>query len=146
MEKSRLYLAAALSILAGSVLLTEGRTNAAREGNVAAASPSPTPTPVAASPKVPCMMPARKDAVQGPPAPTPTPRPWINDTSPPELRISDLIEIQKTLDWDCDGVSNYEDNCTEVYNPDQKGGNKNGFGDACQPKKPRGKSRRRVGR
>ncbi len=38
-----------------------------------------------------------------------------------------------TLDWDCDGICNVNDNCIFVYNPDQKDKNGDGKGDACDP-------------
>lgn len=39
-----------------------------------------------------------------------------------------------TLDWDCDGICNNADNCIFVFNPDQKDGNNDGKGNACDPK------------
>jgi hypothetical protein len=47
----------------------------------------------------------------------------------------DVKAVMKTSDWDCDGVSDYDDNCVYVYNPDQTDRNRNGIGDACEPKK-----------
>lgn len=40
--------------------------------------------------------------------------------------------IAKSVDWDCDGVSNYNDNCDNTFNPDQRDANRNGNGDACE--------------
>ena len=37
-------------------------------------------------------------------------------------------------DSDCDGVSNARDNCIVVFNPSQRDSNRNGIGDACEPK------------
>lgn len=64
---------------------------------------------------------------------SPYPDPSLN-----ELNLKDIENISKTLDQDCDGVSDHEDNCVQVWNPDQKDRNKNGIGDACENKrKPR---------
>jgi hypothetical protein len=43
-----------------------------------------------------------------------------------------IIRIAKTMDADCDGISNYEDNCPGIPNPDQKDRNRNRLGDACE--------------
>lgn len=51
------------------------------------------------------------------------------------LNAENLKNMAKSLDWDCDGVSNYNDNCKDIYDPDQKDSNKNGIGDACEKKK-----------
>ena len=41
-----------------------------------------------------------------------------------------------STDYDRDGVRNIEDNCPLVSNPDQKDGDGDGFGDACDPGRP----------
>ena len=92
-----------------------------------------TPTPANSPPKIGCMI--------------PTPSPKKNVTSTPKSTVrqgrfhhdemtSDTVEaIAKQMDWDCDGVSNHDDNCIDVANPNQKDKNRNGIGDACEAKK-----------
>lgn len=41
----------------------------------------------------------------------------------------------ETTDSDCDGISNWDDNCPSDYNPKQTDRNKNGFGDVCEAKR-----------
>ena len=58
-----------------------------------------------------------------------------------EITFSDVMNILKSIDYDCDGISDYDDNCRAVYNPKQEDKNKNGIGDACEPKRLKSKSR-----
>jgi Thrombospondin type 3 repeat len=94
-------------------------------------SETPTPTPVPnktvktkVSPTSVCS-----------PHPTPVSQEQIN--SPLRERTSKevLNSILGSIDFDCDGICNSEDNCPVVYNPNQKDSNKNGIGNACEPSK-----------
>jgi hypothetical protein len=49
-----------------------------------------------------------------------------------ELSFSQVVSLQKSVDSDGDGVSNFRDNCKGAYNPDQLDSDKDGFGDICQ--------------
>jgi len=84
------------------------------------------------------------------PQPTPSPSPTPTPPSPQdpdqftdipaypikELNVKALLdyfaEISKVVDRDCDGISDYDDNCPTVPNPDQKDSNSNRMGDACE--------------
>lgn len=52
-----------------------------------------------------------------------------------ELTPEEVTNTLKQMDTDKDGVCDYADNCEEVYNPKQEDRNKNGIGDACEPKR-----------
>ena len=52
----------------------------------------------------------------------------VMETTTPE----EAVEVAKSVDFDKDGFSNFDDNCPAVYNPDQKDSNNDGFGDACE--------------
>lgn len=43
-------------------------------------------------------------------------------------------QLQKAVDTDKDGKSNFDDNCPGIFNPDQKDSDKDGIGDLCEPK------------
>jgi syndecan 4 len=61
---------------------------------------------------------------------TPEPTPILH-----ELNLKNIEESTKGLDSDCDGISDFHDNCPDLYNPSQIDRNKNGFGDVCEPQK-----------
>lgn len=75
------------------------------------------------------------------PSPTPTKSKTekpesIATPSSPEIECPG-INVDGALgspDIDCDGVANSKDNCIFNYNPNQKDKNKDGYGDACDPK------------
>jgi hypothetical protein len=69
-----------------------------------------------------------------PPSPSPTPSATPRE-QPPEQRertFDEVIKGARLVDTDGDGISNAEDNCPAVANPDQKDTNGNGIGDACE--------------
>lgn len=93
--------------------------------------------------------PSKKDCVLKAVTPTPTPDSGKVEAVPSgddlsnELSPEDITNALKQLDRDKDGVCDYADNCEEVYNPKQQDRNKNGIGDACEPKrKPKIKKRK----
>lgn len=86
-----------------------------------ALDPSPALSPTPLKKKQGCTMPQPKNKVQDPPS--------------EELTAENVKNRAKSLDADCDGISNWEDNCTYVYNPGQRDRNKNGIGDACEKKR-----------
>ena len=59
-----------------------------------------------------------------------------------ELTGDDSERMAKSVDYDCDGVSNWDDNCKSVYNPKQTDRNKNKIGDACEVREPKPKKRK----
>ena len=81
----------------------------------------PTPTPVGHAKKINCGMPNLK--------------PDLSPSSS-ELTPQNLKAMAEGTDSDCDGISNLDDNCAYTYNPSQLDRNKNGVGDACEPKRP----------
>jgi len=50
---------------------------------------------------------------------------------------SRIIYDYNFLDQDQDGIPDYQDNCPETYNPDQKDSDKDGVGDACTVASPK---------
>jgi hypothetical protein len=69
-------------------------------------------------------------------SPHPTPLSESEKNNPlREMNLEEYVNLSLgTPDFDCDGVCNFRDNCQSVYNPDQKDGNADGIGDACDPK------------
>ncbi len=100
--------------------------------NISSIDVTSTTTPIKSPQKNPCVI------------PTPTAKPNVNQSKRPEvgLDINQLAEVLKGWDRDCDGVSDYDDNCREEYNPKQTDRNRNGWGDACDEPKPRRKRTR----
>jgi hypothetical protein len=83
-------------------------------------------------------------AFAGSPSPSPIPT-VISGTPEPILSIPSAVNelsratirnLLKGEDQDGDGVSDADDNCVRVPNADQKDRNKNGIGDACEPRGP----------
>ena len=103
------------------LVLLETFAHARRESHSPASTPFPTPTPVGDTRKINCGMPNLKP-----------------DLSPPskEMTPQNLKARAERTDSDCDRISNLDDNCAYTYNPSQLDRNKNGVGDACEPKKP----------
>lgn len=52
----------------------------------------------------------------------------------PELTVTQTVQQAGLIDFDGDGLSNADDNCPGVYNPDQKDSKGTGIGDACSLK------------
>ena len=105
--------------------------SSANNQNLTVASASPTSTPTDKSKK---QKPSPTPAGSCSPLPTPLSEAEKNDP----LREQTLREMLDgglgSIDVDCDGVCNAADNCVLVYNPNQKDSNKDGYGDACDPK------------
>jgi hypothetical protein len=101
-------------VLAGSNVFQRGQ----------AQIPRPTPplkkiSPAAASPT---------------PACSPMPKTPSESGIYPEMTLENFVNAGLgTLDFDCDGICNFNDNCLSVYNPNQKDSNADGKGDACDP-------------
>jgi hypothetical protein len=49
----------------------------------------------------------------------------------PDLTNDDVRTMASLTDFDADGLSNSDDNCPAVFNPDQTDSNGDGIGDAC---------------
>ncbi len=71
---------------------------------------------------------------EAPPLPTPTCSPQPTPLSEEEKNDPDRREFGEYMDSDCDGICDVADNCVLNYNPNQKDRNKDGKGDACDPK------------
>jgi uncharacterized repeat protein (TIGR01451 family) len=54
------------------------------------------------------------------------------DTPEPELTAENAFATADSTDFDDDGVSNAQDNCPAVFNPDQADSDGNGIGNVCQ--------------
>jgi len=62
------------------------------------------------------------------PVPKQTPHPA---TIPAEMPPEAVVNVARSLDSDCDGISNADDNCLAIPNPDQHDRDGDGWGDAC---------------
>jgi len=51
-----------------------------------------------------------------------------------EITGDQAVTAAKSVDFDNDGLSNHDDNCPAIYNPDQKDTDGDGRGDACETK------------
>lgn len=90
------------------------------ELTAAAATPTPTPTPT---------------STQNPdPTPTSIPEPDPTSTPTPTPTPSNSPTPIPSDDSDGDGISDSEDNCPNVANPDQADSDENGLGNACDKK------------
>jgi Thrombospondin type 3 repeat len=131
MKKEYRQLTVGFSIVLGITLLTGAQVSLSTSNSTV----TTTPAPANPKQKTACMMPTPI-----PSATTPTPTPNLSiQREPPgviEREISSVIWVLKISDSDCDGISDYEDNCVLVPNPKQKDKNKNGIGDVCE-KKPK---------
>ena len=56
-----------------------------------------------------------------------------DESLPRELTAERVIALGRSADFDGDGISNSDDNCIGVCNPDQKDSNGDGHGDVCRP-------------
>src|SRR4051812_22277907 len=96
-----------------SVLVADRATG---PGNVSGSSfPLPVPSPTVSEER-------------GTPGPTLDIPPYVIN----ELRRETIHNLLKGEDQDGDGVSDADDNCARVRNPDQRDRNRNGIGDACE--------------
>ncbi len=58
---------------------------------------------------------------------------FIDDLFSEEYKIWNLIRYRGSLDVDADMIDYSEDNCPEVYNPDQANSDDDSLGDVCDP-------------
>jgi len=116
----------------------------ANQTTVLSYSATPTPTPTVAMGKKrnePCMM----GELQAKPNASPPNSHNSKRLVPPPnpgASLMDLENVLRTTDQDCDGVSDYFDNCALVYNPSQKDRNKNGVGDGCERSTPKSNTKK----
>jgi hypothetical protein len=89
-------------------------------------SETPTPTPVPNK--------TGETIVSPTPMCSPTPTPQSEANNPDQEPTLSYDGMLGSPDVDCDGVRNAVDNCVLAYNPRQKDKNKDGYGDACDPK------------
>lgn len=93
-----------------------------------AALPSPSP------PAVVERTPTAEASASRMTSPLPPSRP-LDDVAHPtdELTADAIVEAAEAVDIDGDGISNADDNCGAVRNPDQKDIDGDGYGDSCDP-------------
>src|SRR5688572_14626287 len=101
-----------LSLMGVSIAMSKclSRSESATLVTVAPTPVSPTPLP---SPKVGCTMPeAIQEEVSRSTADTESPNVKRQRRQGYNIRThGQTVAISKKMDWDCDGVSNYDDNC-----------------------------------
>lgn len=114
------------SLITGAIIVISASALVVSQSIPTPSTSMPTPSPTPEEPKV-CSIPGTPTLVF---SPTPSPTPVVN-----ELSLEDVNAILKRMDSDCDGISDYEDNCVYVSNPNQKDRNKNKIGDACERKR-----------
>jgi hypothetical protein len=112
-------------VLTSAAFLIIAQPNKNTQNSNLSATPTPTPAKVVEKPKWGCSMPN---------VTVPTAQPvQRSQSSQNGMTVENAENMAKSVDWDCDGISNYDDNCDNTYNPSQKDSNKNGVGDACEP-------------
>jgi uncharacterized repeat protein (TIGR01451 family) len=87
---------------------------------------SPTPSPEATF----CFIKRNFEPISTP-SPSPSPSPFPQEQVIKELSMDNIRALAKVMDYDCDGISDFDDTCIEVPNPDQTDSDFDGFGDAC---------------
>lgn len=76
--------------------------------------------------------------MSAPPSVLPSPETATPLGEPPrdpleEMTAEDIVRAAQAVDSDGDGLSNADDNCGQVANPDQEDSDGDGYGDACDP-------------
>jgi Domain of unknown function DUF11 len=90
----------------------------------AATSPQQKDLSKQASTIVPCMMPIPARSNSRPPKST-------SNLNPNGISLDAAANMAKSNDWDCDGISNYDDNCWEVQSKNLTDSDDDGWGDVC---------------
>jgi hypothetical protein len=106
-----------------AILVATGLTQTNHRPNISVnISITPTPTPSKIPTQIPCK-------IANPPK---RPLPPVSEEPNPE----NIRATAERIDWDCDGVNNWDDNCKTIFNPLQTDRNRNKIGDACEIGKP----------
>jgi len=63
--------------------------------------------------------------------PTPTPGPGEIDWDPPEITPDFVTYFARSLDYDCDSISNAEDKCSTFPSKNNRDSDGDGWGDVC---------------
>lgn len=126
MKKKYLQITIILSILLVITALSGTPVGTVKFASNTMATPSPTP--VSSPQKLPCMM------------PTPTTRPnaqkqssSVQETTSDnqEMTFDNVLAIAKSMDEDCDGISDADDNCFGFPSKNLKDSDGDGWGDVC---------------